>query len=238
MSPDTRSLSHFGRLFGSRSRRSSETLGPTESTSNVKPLFPLPAEALVGVRGESYYPAAVRELTRNGARELSALTLVSGVAADVAQREPSRKLRWFDAQLIPEPDNPYDANAVAVISPHGQVGHLPRESASGYAALFQMLRKLGYSGAACPAFLDVRTKSVVLVLSHPTFCMPAVSAERRERAWEAWHANSDLGAAAATLGFKDVSTLLKGARQHAKERGLPMPPTASELSKQEVAVVR
>jgi hypothetical protein len=192
-------------------------------------LFALPAEALLGISGESHYPDAIRRLGQTGARDPRALATSSATAEDVAQREPGRDLRWFEAQLLPMPDNPYDANAVAVVSPHGQVGYLPRTSAVEYAEVFGRIRQIGYTGAICPAFVDVDKGYVVIVLSWASVCMPEVNAERRKRAWRAWEAGGDLEVTAAQLGFNSLSKLLTGARQHAKERGLAMPPTASEL---------
>jgi hypothetical protein len=192
-------------------------------------LFVLPSEALVGISGESHYPDAIRALARSGARDPSGLQLTSDVAADVARREPRRKLRWFEAQLLPMPDNPYDGNAVAVLSPHGQVGYLPRERAAEYAEIFTRLRQLGYQGALCPAFLDVAKGAVVLALSWPSFILPKINAERHKRAWDAWQAGEDLEAVAAQLGFSGASKVLVAARRHAKENGLSMPPTATEL---------
>ena len=56
-----------------------------------------------------------------------------------------------------EPDNPYDANAIAVLveTPGGysQVGHLPRDLAAVYVADFKHLLRLGYDGGACDAVI-------------------------------------------------------------------------------------
>jgi hypothetical protein len=53
----------------------------------------------------------------------------------------------FTAVLIAEPANPYDANAIAIHSPAGKVGHLSREGAAAYQALFAELRHRDYDGA-------------------------------------------------------------------------------------------
>lgn len=205
---------------------------PPANLVDPSTLLALPAEALLGISGESHYPSAIRALSRSAARSPRGLAVTSDVAEDVAQREPGRELRWFEAQLVPMPDNPYDANAVAVVSPHGQVGYLPRDDAAQYAEVFVKLRQLGYAGAICPAFVDVEKSCVVIVLSWPSVCLPEVNAERRKRAWEAWRASGDLDGAGAELGFADLSRFLTAARQHAKEHGLEMPPTASEMRRQ------
>lgn len=229
-------MSLFRRLLGvSPAARPDVSVGeaapvvtPASSVDRTA-LFALPAEALLGIAGESHYAEAIRALSRAGARKPHALALLSEAAEDVAAREPNRDLRWFEAQLLPMPENPYDANAVAVVSPQGQVGYLPRTAAAEYAEVFLRLRQLGYAGAICPAFLDADKGYVVVALSWPSVCLPEVNAERRKRAWEAWHAGDDLEATAGRYGFKNRSALLTAARQHAKERGLAVPPTASEL---------
>ncbi len=113
-----------------------EPLVPPVASADPSALFVLPAGALLGIAGESHYTSAIRKLGRTGEQSARALTVVSELAEDVAGREPDRKLRWFEAQLVPMPDNPYDANAVAVVSPHGQVGYLPRDDAAQYEEVF------------------------------------------------------------------------------------------------------
>ena len=105
-----------------------------------------------------------------------------------------------------------------------------RENAVEYADTFDDLHRLGYAGATCPAFLDVDNQQVVLVLSWPHACRPAINAERRKRAWAAWRAESDLESAASELGFSGVSALLRAGRQCAKAEGKVLPPTAAELA--------
>ena len=52
--------------------------------------------------------------------------------------------REFDARLTPEPDNPYDANAVAVQSIDGStLGYLPRAEAARYQQLLLQLTERG-----------------------------------------------------------------------------------------------
>ncbi|MGA9762623.1 MAG: HIRAN domain-containing protein [Gaiellaceae bacterium] len=193
-------------------------------------LFVLPSGALLGIAGESFHQEAVAAAARSGAKNPSGLSIWSDVADDVAT-ERGRDLRWFEAQLRPMPDNPYDSNAIAVLSPHGHVGYLPRAQAAEYAGIFESLGKLGYAGAACPAFVDVDKGCVVIALSWPSFCDPEINEERRKRAWEAWEAGEDLDAAASRLGYDSAAKLLTAARKRAKERGLEMPPTASMLER-------
>jgi hypothetical protein len=59
----------------------------------------------------------------------------------------------FTAALVPEPDNPYDANAIAIHSPEGKVGHLSRDAALEYQDLFAEITRRGYQGGACEAHL-------------------------------------------------------------------------------------
>ena len=58
----------------------------------------------------------------------------------------------FWASLIPEPDNPYDPNAVKVaIDPFGTVGYLARESARRYGSLIAAAKS---TAVRCPCKLN------------------------------------------------------------------------------------
>ncbi len=215
--------------------RNTKDEGQTPSTRIVAAadparLFPLPAGALLGVVGLSYYPDAVDGLREDRCATLALLALNSDIAEDVEARNPAGVHRWFNAQLLSEPNNPHDANAIAVVSPHGQIGHISASAAVQYAEIFVCLRELGYAGAACPGFLDAEVGSAALILSWPSVCWPPVNEERRKQAWQAWHDGVDLQTTAGRYGFNSVSSFLAGARQHARECGFAaMPPTASEL---------
>jgi HIRAN domain len=84
--------------------------------------------------------------------------------------------RVFQAFLIPEPDNRYDANAVGVWSSCGQVGHLPREDALLYRPLFDEIRSRGYEGGSCEGVMlggtpDKPNIGILLRLSQPETCL-------------------------------------------------------------------
>lgn len=94
----------------------------------------------VAVVGESHYQDALRALTR---------------------RQPPDGV--FTARLVPEPDNPYDANAVAVCADGdgSKVGYLSREVAKSYQARLARLA----APVTCPARLtgmDAAMLGVVL----------------------------------------------------------------------------
>ena len=57
--------------------------------------------------------------------------------------------KW--AHLIPEPDNPWDRNAVAVYIDGRKVGYLPRETSAAYAALLSQLWASTRGRAVCRA---------------------------------------------------------------------------------------
>lgn len=57
--------------------------------------------------------------------------------------------KW--AHLIPEPDNPWDRNAVAVYIDARKIGYLPRESSAAYAALLTQLWTTSRARAVCRA---------------------------------------------------------------------------------------
>jgi len=79
----------------------------------------LPGGNRVEVVGESFHAAALRGLVDDGLRT-----------------------RW--ASLIPEPHNPYDANAVAVFIEGVQVGYLGREVAIVFSPVAARIRELGF----------------------------------------------------------------------------------------------
>ena len=71
----------------------------------------------VDVVGESYYDEALRNIARK-LPKLSALT-------------------YLTLSLVPENDNAYDANAVAVYAERQKIGHLSREDAARYRSILQ-----------------------------------------------------------------------------------------------------
>jgi hypothetical protein len=73
----------------------------------------------VGVVGESHYQ--------------DALTAIVGGKRPESVRIPTQ------ATLLPEPDNPYDPNAVAVYIAGQKVGHLPRPAAQAFAPVGRRL---------------------------------------------------------------------------------------------------
>jgi hypothetical protein len=77
----------------------------------------LPLDEQVEVAGEQYYPKEVRKLFREcGLPITSAGNAIEGEVC----------------YLVPEPWNPHDPNAVAVMVRSYQVGHLPAELARRY----------------------------------------------------------------------------------------------------------
>jgi hypothetical protein len=56
--------------------------------------------------------------------------------------------RSFRAILMPEPDNPYDRNAIRVVAEEGTtIGYLSREDALAYREVFALLTRHGHVGA-------------------------------------------------------------------------------------------
>lgn len=126
------------------------------STSTANSLVPLPADSYQKVVGESHYQpalAATAKICRPG--------------------EDERPM--FTAYLLAEPENPYDADAIAVHSDEGKLGYLSREDAQSFRATFAELRARGNGGATCGAFLTGGDRNppnygVVLRLSRPKDC--------------------------------------------------------------------
>jgi hypothetical protein len=123
---------------------------------------PMPGGYRVDVAGESYYQDALEQVCGGRSSEGSYLACV--------------------ASLVPEPDNPYDANAVAVYIDGLKVGHLPREVAVSFVPISTRLHTLGRS-ASCAALVvggwdrgsgDVGHFGVQLDLASPEECMRRV----------------------------------------------------------------
>ena len=85
------------------------------------------------------------------------------------------------AELVHEPNNPYDPNAIAVYAATEIVGYLPRDLAADYATVFRELHQRGYNAGSCQAKLtggtdDKPSLGVVLRLSSPQTCLEALEA--------------------------------------------------------------
>jgi hypothetical protein len=110
------------RLFGQPAATASERDGPQRSDvrgelpDNALDLYSGPPREVVG---ESHYRGAIER------------------AAGGARREGVKVVAW--AALIPERDNPYDANAVAVHIEGAKVGHLSREEAANFRPLLERI---------------------------------------------------------------------------------------------------
>lgn len=119
-------------------------------------LLELPSDGFCAVAGESHYQEALRA--------------TKGICSESFEGRPS-----FTAALVPERDNQYDGNAVAVYSPQGKLGYLPRDRAYEYRELFSELVKRGYHGGGCAAHLTGggagKSYGVVLRIADPDTCL-------------------------------------------------------------------
>ena len=108
--------------------------GPaSEPTDQVRDVL-VPGGDIVEVVGTAPYQEALETVAGGSA----------GSAPDVE--------KW--AYLIPEPDNPWDRNAVAVYIDGRKVGYLPRESAGAYASLLGRLWAGSSSRGVCRAVVS------------------------------------------------------------------------------------
>lgn len=118
----------LARLFGRRSGGETETRPPRAAgrgraaapskswkLSADMTLLSAPEHFGQAVVGESHYQPALRRAA-------------NGRAADVSGGDFSRAIQ-VTARLVPEPDNPYDSSAVAVVVDDELVGHLARDVA-------------------------------------------------------------------------------------------------------------
>jgi hypothetical protein len=112
----------------------------------------LQAADIVEVVGESYRQDALRRVEVTASNSWPFLDDLTGYARRRAEEDLEG--RWFQALLVREPDNPADANAVAVQADGvGAVGYLSRDNAIAYAPVFDALARHGFDAGLCPAFL-------------------------------------------------------------------------------------
>jgi len=128
-------------------------------------LIALHDDGYCAVVGESHYQEALRQTSRS--------------CSMGPEGRPT-----FRAALVAEPENPYDPNAVAVVSQSGKFGYLARETAAEYREVFREIARLGYEGGACEAYLTGGTVEkpslgVVLRLADPATCAGALDSQAR-----------------------------------------------------------
>jgi hypothetical protein len=133
--------------------RGREKLRPIELTA-----LELAGGAHVAIVGESYYQDAIAKTIA-----------LSGFDSE----EPDRYA--FQAVLVREPGNDYDANAIGVYSSAGKVGHLSREAAIEYGPVFEEIARQGAGAGVCTGLIGRRADTVpygiVLRLSIPRICL-------------------------------------------------------------------
>ncbi len=120
-------------------------------------LLELCGEGYLAVVGESNYQDALRR--------------TASICTPGEEGRPS-----FQAVLVSEPDNPYDANAIAVFSTQGRLGYLSREHAIEYREVLAEAKRQGSDGGACTAHLNggvpgKPSYGVTLLLAHPDKCL-------------------------------------------------------------------
>ena len=124
-------------------------------------LVELPGDGFLAVVGESQCQDALRATHE--------------VCTDKFEGRPA-----FTAALVPEPDNPYNENAIAVWGPRGRVGYLSHDDALDYREVFEEIRRRGENGGACGAHLtggdSGKSYGVVLRLADPEHCLTEVRA--------------------------------------------------------------
>ena len=119
--------------------------------------------AHVAVVGESHYQDAI-------------VRTVADSPAD--EEEPD--WRSFQAVLVREPGNKYDANAIGVYSSFGRLGYLSREEAIEYGPVFEEIARQGASAGVCVGLISPKNPDypygVVLRLSIPRICLEELRA--------------------------------------------------------------
>ncbi len=109
-------------------------------------------EGYVSVVGVSHYQSALEQIVERCAWQKAS--------------QPA-----FPVALVPEPMNPHDSKAIAVITAIGRIGYLSRENARRYCRFFEALREGGYEGASATATVGRRRRElplgVVLHIPYP-----------------------------------------------------------------------
>ena len=138
-----------------------------EASSTVAlSLLELCEDGYCAVVGESHYQEALRATSR--------------ICSAGPEGRPA-----FAGLLVPEPDNPYDENAIAVYSANGRLGYLSRDNALEYGDVFAEITRRGYQGGACTAYLtggepDKPSFGVVLRLADPYSCLAELFADEED----------------------------------------------------------
>lgn len=120
-------------------------------------LVELCGDGYCAVVGESHYQDALRRTAK--------------ICTPGEEGRPS-----FQAILVAEPNNEYDANAIAVYSTHGKLGYLSRDTAVEYRDVLAAIKRMGSDGGACTALLNggqpgKPSYGVTLLLAEPDVCL-------------------------------------------------------------------
>ncbi len=152
----------------------------TGMTLDVNCFLRIRPDAMLDIVGEAHRQQLVR-LAR------------TPMASDLPPGVPSPPAGYYKAMLIPEPTNPYDANAVAValwaVNTWALGGYLSRENAVLYQPLFRHLGRNGKQpGIVCDAALTSERggTGVVLHLGTPGECMVELITDDRLPAAHPW----------------------------------------------------
>lgn len=166
-------------------------------------LLELPSDGFCAVVGESHYQEALRA--------------TEGICSGGFEDRPD-----FTAALVPERDNPYDKNAIAVYSPEGKIGYLSRENALDFKNLFAEIGQRGFQGGACTAYLTGGESGkplfgAVLRLADPHVCLASLF--DNEEDWAGDHSASNASGAGDVRGrhfteyVDDVRALRRSGRE-------------------------
>lgn len=199
-----------------------DTSGLAQSPATAFSLYTLPAKGLLGVSGEHHHAPALKAAVRAGTRHAPAAA--DAYARDIVERE--RAAVWIQVELLPEPTNRHDRNAIAVRSGLSLIGYVPRDAAGDYRETFDLLRDAGYDGAVVPAFVRKDEQQVVLCLSTGYHCYRSVRDDLiTRRVWECLRAGEDAAEVAGRFGWSGTGPLRRTVRRWAGENQLPDPET-------------
>ena len=137
-------------------RRADLRIRGRERLDAVSAIVRLPGGIRVDVVGETFYRRKIQQAIR-----------LLGATENVY------------ASLLPEPDNPYDPNAVKVLIAGQHVGHLSRDVAIVFGPVARRITELGCDAQCVAMITGGGMPSVVLDLGTPEECLKCLSEEGR-----------------------------------------------------------
>jgi hypothetical protein len=139
----------FRRIFGHRAELASVVIPTTRHVPESGPAVGKVRRKAVDGRDQATLPANAVLLGGHGRVQVHGESFHQGeLNAICGGKCPEGHRRKVLAILLPEPENPYDSNAVGVQVDGRMVGHIGRQGAAEYQPIAKLLTEKGKLGAA------------------------------------------------------------------------------------------